>query len=202
MDVLSGTMRLVKTCSVLVVACALQATGVVAQDVDTTATPVVAGAASSSPAPEKAPTKVYFGGTIGASFGDYLRISVTPMIGYKVSPKASIGLRVGYEYVSDSRGITTQSYHNYGASVFTRYFLIPQLYAHGEFAYYSYGFSTNTTTGEREWVPFLLLGAGVRQPMGDSVSFIVEILFDVINDDKSPYSKGSPFISVGIGVGL
>ena len=186
----------------LAAAIALLAVQVRAQEVDTTAAPVPATAppAQSEPA---TPSRVYFGGTVGASFGDYFRITVRPMVGYKLSPKASLGLRVGYEYVSYSGGVTTQTYHNYGASLFARYFLIPQLYAHGEFAYYSYGFSTGSDSDDRDWVPFLLLGAGVRQPLGGgSAAFIIEVLFDVINDENSPYESGSPFISIGVAFGL
>jgi hypothetical protein len=46
---------------------------------------------------------VYYGGNIGLSFGSYFRISIMPLVGYKLSPQASVGLKIGYEYVEDKR---------------------------------------------------------------------------------------------------
>ena len=87
--------------------------------------------------------------------------------------------------------------HNYGASIFSRYRVIPQLYGHAELAYMSYDFPLG-----REGVPFLLLGGGYSQPISKSAWLFFEILFDVINDGSSPYGKWEPFIGLGIAVGF
>ena len=55
---------------------------------------------------------------------------------------------------------------------------------------------------ERDWVPFLFLGGGYIQPLGDRTWLTVEILFDVLQDDKSPYEDWEPFLSIGVGVGF
>ena len=57
---------------------------------------------------------------------------------------------------------------------------------------------------ERTWVPFLLLGGGFSQLVSPNVWVFVEILFDVIQDDNSPYKDNAwdPFISFGVGVGF
>jgi hypothetical protein len=145
-------------------------------------------------------SKVYYGGELGLSlFGDVFRIRVAPLIGYKLSSKASIGAKVAYEYLSYSDPDFTAN--NYGASVFGRYRVVPQLYVHGEIVYASYEYQTFTGS-DREWVPFILLGAGYVQPVGPRTFLYAEVLFDVLQDNKSPYKEWEPFISVGVSVGF
>ena len=60
------------------------------------------------------PSKIYYGGGIGLSFwGDYFRISVEPMVGYKITPKLSGGIKIAYEYINDSRSsLSTTPFKN------------------------------------------------------------------------------------------
>ena len=146
--------------------------------------------------------RLYFGGSIGFSFGDYSRISVTPMVGYRLTEMWSIGVRIGYEYIKDERYRETLTSSNYGGSAFLRFRPIPQLYLHGEYAYYSYKFQTETFESEREWVPFLFAGGGYVQRISPRVSAFVEVLVDVLQDDRSPYDDWDPMISVGVWAGL
>jgi hypothetical protein len=149
-------------------------------------------------------SKVYYGGIIGLSFGNYFRINIAPMIGYKFVPKASVGMKAAYEYINDSRNKWDIIYHNYGASIFTRYHVIPQAYVHAEFAYMSYQYKIEDTNFEsdRYWVPFILLGGGYIQRISPSTAIVAEILFDVLQDSQSPYEEWSPFISIGVNVGF
>jgi hypothetical protein len=145
-------------------------------------------------------SKIYYGGEVGLSlFGDVFRIRVAPLVGYKLSPKASVGAKVAYEYLNYSNSDFTAN--NYGASVFGRYRVVPQMYVHGEFAYASYERQTFGGS-ERNWVPFLLLGAGYVQPVGKRTYLYAEVLFDVLQDKNSPYKEWEPFVSVGASVGF
>jgi opacity protein-like surface antigen len=159
--------------------------------------------------PQNNPTgesKWYYGGTIGFSFwNDYTYIGIYPLVGYKVTPKFSIGGKIGYSYYNYHD--TDLSTHNYGGSVFTRYRVIPQFYLHGEFVYFSYeqqtyDLETREYGTDRNWVPYLLLGGGFSQNVGQNVWAYVEILFDVLQDENSPYEEWEPFISIGVGVGF
>jgi hypothetical protein len=156
------------------------------------------------PAPKKKAKKnnVYYGGTLGLSFGDYFRINVSPMVGIRYSPKASVGFKVAYEYIKDKRYDPALTASNYGGSVFGRYRIIPKAYGHVEFAYMSYKYKLPNLESDRSWVPFLLLGGGFVQPISPKASFIVEVLFDVLQDDNSPYEAWDPLISIGVGVGF
>jgi len=170
------------------------------------------GAASYNPfKPSPQPNRWYYGGNVGFNFwNNYFYLSVQPFAAYKVTPKLSVGGKVGYTYISDSRydPFPTLKTHNFGGSIFTRYRIIPQFYTHTEFVYAayerisSYNYTNNTYTTERIWVPYLLLGGGVSQRVGPNVWVFAEVLFDVLNDKNSPYKEWDPFISIGAGVGF
>ena len=160
---------------------------------------------SDSPAPQPKQDigqRIYYGGSIGLTFGSYTRIGVYPLVGYKITPKLSAGIKLGYEYIKDNRYATQYETSNYGASLFTRYRIIPQLYAHVEFAGLNYELYNPLGESQREWVPFLLVGGGYSQPVGPRTWLNVEVLFDVLQNEKSPYSAWTPIVSVGVGVGF
>ena len=167
--------------------------------------PVTPEPVTPPPAPAPAPTQkaaienpVYYGGAVGFSFwNDYWRISLEPYAARKLNPKLSVGGKVRYEYLNDSRGLVDYDSHNFGASVFSNFRVTQQFYGHGEFAYMSYDYP-----GGRELVPFLLLGGGISQMIRPNVWSTVEVLWDVINDKNSPYDSGEPQITVGVGVGF
>ncbi len=162
-------------------------------------------ASASTPANDSTKTKsnkIYYGGNIGLSFGSYTKIGVYPLIGYKLTPKLSSGLKIGYEYISDTRYSTKYTTSNYGGSLFLRYRIVPQLYAHIEYETLNYELYTATGSSSREWVPFLYVGGGYSQPMGNNVWLNAQVLFDVLQNSNSPYKAWSPFFSVGIGVGF
>lgn len=140
----------------------------------------------------------YFGGSVGLSFyGDLISISIAPMFGYKLSPKASLGGRIGYEYYKDSGPEPDVTSNNFGAGVFSRYRFLPQFYGHAEFEYWSYDFGPG-----RFWVPYLLVGGGYSQPLSPNSQFMIEVLFDLLQDPDSPYESGEPRVNVGFGVGF
>jgi len=175
-----------------------------------TATPAPAPApAPATPAPTAAPAattqssfrdRIYYGGTVTFSFGDATRIGIFPMLAYKVTPKLSGGVEIGYEYVNYDD--FDQSANNYGASVFARYRLIPLIYAHAEYQQVNYELFTGPNTSSREWVPFLLVGGGLSKMVAPRTWAYVEVLVDVLQDDQSPYEDWDPVVSVGIGVGF
>jgi len=147
-------------------------------------------------------SRVFFGGGLGLTFGTYTRIAVNPMVGYHFTPKFSGGAKVNYEYIKDKRFYPPLEGSNYGGSLFGRYRIIPQAYAHAEFAYNSYTYLNIGGDTFRSWVPFLFLGGGYVQPLGGRTAFYIEVLFDVLNDANSPYQPWNPFISFGVGVGI
>jgi hypothetical protein len=142
---------------------------------------------------------IFYGGYINLSFGDYTVIGIEPMIGYKLTPKFSAGVKLRYDYIQDDRNDRSYTTSTYGGSIFGRYLVTPKFYAQAEAASYSY---ENYFSGERDWVPFVLLGGGYIQPLSERTWLNIQILFDVMQDNKSPYDDWEPFFSIGVGAGF
>ena len=139
---------------------------------------------------------------MGLTVGDYTRIGIYPLVGYKLKPKLSVGVKIAYEYIRDNRYSSTYETSNYGYSVFSRYRIIPALYAHVEYARLNYELYNSLGESHREWIPFLLVGGGYSKRMGANAWLNLQVLFDVLQDDRSPYNTWDPIFSVGIGVGF
>ncbi len=151
-------------------------------------------------------SRLYFGGSFVLSLGSYTSIGIWPLIGYKATPKLSVGLQPGYEYLKyDSYYGGSYETSNYGGRAFARYRIIPQVYAHAEYAAINYEIEKKMPSGHegtRKWVPFLFLGGGLSQQIGGNIYAYIQVLFDVLNDENSPYRSGAPFWSVGIVAGF
>jgi hypothetical protein len=148
------------------------------------------------------PNKMYFGGYVNASIGSYTAIGVEPLVGYKLTQKLSVGGKLSYEYISDKRYDEDYSASNYGFSLFSRIRVTQRLYAHAEYSAMNYKLFNETGGSDREWVPFLFLGGGLSQPISKNTWVTAEVLFDVLQNENSPYKNWEPFFSVGFGVGF
>jgi hypothetical protein len=146
--------------------------------------------------------KLYFGGGVGLTFGTYTRIALYPIVGYKITRNLSLGVELGYEYIRDNRYSESIDASNYGASIFARYRIIPQLFVHAEYAIYNYELFYVDLSSERVWVPFLFLGAGFSQQIAPRTFLIASVKFDVLQNPNSPYSNWSPFWNIGISYGF
>ena len=147
-------------------------------------------------------SKVYYGGYLNLSFGTYTVVGAQPLVAYKVTSKFSLGTQLTYEYFSNKYSGERYSSSNYGASIFSRYRFIPQLYAHTEFSTMNYDLSYYSDGDSREWIPFLFVGGGYSQPVSANIWLNAQVLFDVIQHENSPYADWEPFFSVGFGVGF
>ena len=160
------------------------------------------------PEPEKQPKekkprsqKLFFGGSVGLSFGSYTRIAVYPQIGYRITPKLTTGVELGYIYISSTYYNQTQNYSNYGASVYAQYRVLKPVYVHVEYAAYNMKQFYSDNTSDREWVNFLFLGAGFIQKVGKATHVFAQVKFDVLQEDNSPYGW-DPLFRVGVNVGF
>jgi hypothetical protein len=144
--------------------------------------------------PARKEPRVYFGGSLSlAGYGRAFSVSVQPFVGYHLSRKVSLGGRVSYEYLKDSRTQPRLESSNYGAGVFSRYRILRQGFAEAELAFTSYDLSSG-----RDFVPQLLLGGGYAQPLGPKTWLVFDVLFDVIQDKHSPYKDWQPRVTTGI----
>jgi len=139
--------------------------------------------------------KVFFGGNFGASFGsDAFFVTISPIIGYRVAPKVSIGGGVIYQYISRefrpiNQPVVRINSHNYGFRAFTNYKLNSFVFATVELENQSVELLTNNSETIREWVPGFMMGLGAYQPIGNK-ALGVSMLYNFLHDDfRSPYNS-------------
>lgn len=147
--------------------------------------------------------RIYWGGGVSVAFWDYTAIRIEPLVGYRITSKLSTGAKVMYEYLRYERFGETVDSHSFGGSLFARYRFVEQLYAHLEYGGQSYEKVVDVRGNqERVAYPLFLLGVGFVQRTGKRTSLYFEVLYDVLQDDDSPYENGGPFLSIGVAVGF
>ena len=149
--------------------------------------------------------RIWFGGGLGLNFGNVTAIQLEPLVGYKVDRKGkfSVGTGLSYRYFSDNRYTPKYEYSAYGYRLFTRYRVIPQAYVHAEFL--DLNAQPYLVIGDRSariWIPHLLVGGGVSQPIGGQASFTMQVLWEVLQDPNSVYRGLGPVFSGGVGFGF
>ncbi len=129
--------------------------------------------------------RIYFGGGGGFSGGtNYLNLSVSPLIGYKITDRFSAGLQITYQYVK----FFDASINNYGGGPFLRLNVTEKLFAYTQYEYMNFG--TNVSE-ERFDFSSLFVGLGYSEPISDKVAFNITALYNLLYRDgsKSPYQS-------------
>ena len=144
--------------------------------------------------------KIFFGGNVGLSFGRYYTyVEASPLIGYKIHPKVSVGTSLTYIYIKNTIGyrLSTPSsqtvvYYNYssnifGISPFTRVFLTEWLFAHGEFNLLNGDVIYQKSTPDyffekREFIGIPLLGGGIHYKLGAKGGIMFMALYNFAFD--------------------
>lgn len=176
------------------------------------------------------PSRLVYSGGLGLSFGDYTDIGIFPMIGYRITDHFVAGIGLGYEYLriknpdndvyTYANGVSTYvsnplKVNIFTPSVWTRYKLLDNIFVEGrfeeEFQHYKYlvsaidpndpNVSIAVPATETHNTPVLLLGGGYCQPVGGNVSLTVSLLYDVIQNQYSPYYK-TVYFGTGFIVGF
>jgi len=137
--------------------------------------------------------RLYFGG--GGGFGGgtdfngfrYTSISVSPLMGYRITLPWSVGAMVNYNYVRyPDIDLTLQQY---GISPFTRY-QFGRLFAYGEYSMIS---APSFDNSARRWYNRLPLGLGYSIPVGQRAALNAMALYDVMYDRRNSVFQ-SPWI--------
>ncbi len=145
---------------------------------------------------------VFYGGGIGASFGDVDYIDISPMIGMHLSDNVSAGVSFLYRHVNDSRGVKTLKTNDYGSTIFARYHIAPSIFLEADYEYLDHEFFRPDLTKDRKQFNSVLAGGGVTSSLGGRVSSYFSVLYNFSWDqDESPYAD--PWtIRFGVGVGF
>ena len=148
--------------------------------------------------------KVYFGGNFGLQFGNQTLVDINPLMGYRLTEKLSVGVTATYIYykVTDPYNFyPTYSTNIYGGSLFTRYFLLENIFAHVEREVLNLEVPNHFLHRyERQNVFGFYVGGGFRQEIGDRSSLNIMLLYNLNQDRNSPYQN--PIIRIGFGFGI
>jgi len=150
--------------------------------------------------------RLVFGGDIGLSFGTTTYIKLAPVVGYRVTSRLVAGL--GPIYIYERYKDYDLESSTYGGKALVSFTLIKgkedggplgfgsivfhaenevinvePLYSMINGPYYYYFF------GDRVWIDNLLIGGGISQPIAGRFSVSMFILWDITQNQYSPYNN-------------
>jgi len=153
---------------------------------------------SSTPVTER----LWYGGGFGLGLGgNTFNIGVSPMVGYKLTPNWSAGVRVPFDYstarLSGSDGSTVR-YNDidWGVGTFTRYKFLRSLFAHVEYNYLwveepvssGSGFFIDPDNPDRlltERFNEDEFNVGLGYSSGNRIGYEISLLYNVLEDPNS-----------------
>ncbi|SHH87766.1 hypothetical protein SAMN04488109_5765 [Chryseolinea serpens] len=159
---------------------------------------------------EKPPLRerIFTGGGFGLSFSSYYSyVSISPLIGVKITPKLAAGAQVQYRYTKYKQTSYNISTNDYGISPFLRYNFYGPLFLHTEYEYLNYEYPISQSETVRRGFNSFMAGGGLFQPIGRHAGFYLVALYNFSYheptnpNDFSPYS--SPLVlRVGVTAGF
>lgn len=153
--------------------------------------------------------RIVTGGGLGLSFGssqDF--ISISPMVGYRVTERLLTGTGVTYRYTKYKYYTPALTLIDWGFNPFLRYTLFKNIFVHTEYEYLNYEFPSpvNPEISTREAFNSFLAGGGFIQPISDKAAFYITALYNFSYKEPLP-NQYSPYYSplilrAGISVGF
>jgi hypothetical protein len=152
---------------------------------------------------ERAPflDKMFVGGGFGLSFGDVTFVQLMPIVGYRITPKLSGGVRFMYQYTSRKLSYLTPperiSSHDFGLGPFARMMLFGPVFAQIEYEYLNYQYYTAPGEKIRSGFDSFMAGGGIIQPIGGKAAFFLTALYNFSYNSSStagPQPYDSPLV--------
>lgn len=146
---------------------------------------------------------LFFGGGFGLQFGYMTLIEVSPLVGYNITPKFSIGLSPTYKFYkyNDYYGQNLDLKTNvWGGSIFSRYYIFESVFAHVEYESLLYNTQTPGFPETKQQYNSFFVGGGYNQRIGGNSGMYIMVLWNLNDTPDSPYIN--PIIRVGFSVGL
>ncbi|HZH67260.1 MAG TPA: hypothetical protein VEY10_20380 [Flavisolibacter sp.] len=153
--------------------------------------------------------KLFAGGSLGLSFGNYTLINLSPQIGYRFNKYLASGLGFNLIYASQKdkdfygRDFSKSVQGITGLNLFTRFYPVQKFfiqlqpeanYIFGNITYYQ-GSAPGKYKLDAEIVPSFLAGGGLVVPTGNG-ALITTVMYDVLQRLNSPYGN-KPIVNVG-----
>lgn len=145
---------------------------------------------------EKAPWKerIFTGGGLGLSFGtDVDYISVSPLIGYRLTPKLASGLSLTYRYTNYKYVTPKIATNDYGAAPFLRFNFYQNFFLHAEYEFLNYEFPISGSESVRKSFNSFLAGGGFFQPFGRNAGFFATALYNFSYRNPSSPTDFQPY---------
>lgn len=156
--------------------------------------------------------RLFFGGMFALQIGSYTAIEVSPLAGYRVTPRLSLATGIKYEFLSNKQVGFEYRTHIYGLRTFARYHIIPNLadllgggINLGLFAQLEYeGLSLERQYFDypayppegRFWLSSILIGGGISIPTGMRGAINFSILYN-LNETANSIYYNNPIIRFG-----
>lgn len=162
-----------------------------------------APAAPAPPAAPPPPSRWFYGGGVGLSFGDVDYVSISPLIGYRITPAIHAGLGLQYIYRDDDRYGQSYSTNDYGGDVFGRFYVGQGFFLSAAYEYLRFEYFDVNGARFSDGYDSVFVGGGFARPMGGNASFILSAMYNLNYDDDeiSPYDSAW-VIGAGVSVGF
>lgn len=150
------------------------------------------------------PHKLIFGGGFGGGLASGVAaVSVSPIIGYRITDHFSSGLRLGYQYnwiknrqyyingINGNTEAKNLNYHVISPGIWSRLVVWNNLFLHTEYELNSFNYKAYQTSPTppgytafrvQDKAHSLLVGAGFRQPVTANSSIIFEFYYDALQN--------------------
>lgn len=172
--------------------------------------PVIVPAQDDQTAPEyRFSDRLFFGGGLGLQFGTLTLIDISPVVGYRVTEKFETGIGLTYKYYKykDYYYVGGDLKTNiFGGSLFARYHIFENIFAHVEYESLRYHYDDNHGSGsilssDQSTAVYnsIFVGGGYRQRISQGSYFFMMALWNLNDSAFSPYSN--PVLRMGVILG-
>jgi hypothetical protein len=151
--------------------------------------------------------RIFTGGGIGGGFNSYYDyISISPLVGYRITQRLAGGVQFQYRFTNYKQADFKTN--DFGISPFLRFSVFGPIFLHAEYEYLSYEYQAYPTyEKDRKGYSSFMAGGGFFQPIGRRAGFYAVALYNFsYRDPMSPYDiypYNSPLIlRVGVTAGF
>ena len=150
-------------------------------------------------------SRVFTGGNLGLQFGNLTYIDVSPLVGYRITDRIHAGIGVTYIYYKYKDDFLQFETSVYGGRIFGRYYFLENLFGHTEYELLNLEIpqeilSTGEVVLDRDFITSVFAGGGYAQELGPNTALVLMLLFNLTEEQYSPYEN--PVIRIGINVGF
>jgi hypothetical protein len=143
---------------------------------------------------------LFFGGGFGLQFGSTTLVELSPLVGYMITPKFSVGISPTYKYYHYNTIYGSVNTNVFGGSVFSRYSIFQNVFAHVEYETLFYNIQEPLYPITRKQFNSFFVGGGYMQSFGGNAGMYLEVLWNLNDTPDSPYVN--PVFRVGFNVGM